>query len=124
MMVTVFKSLAEKSALNFTLSMFVWLLVCDEDPLLWRRVRCSMIMMVAESGARKWSEKNRLRVGCETENLPHIHFTLFCPMYGMAEKMLVITVAPQNDICPHGRTYPKKAEAINTIRITIPLAQV
>jgi len=21
----------------------------------------------------------------------------------------VITVAPQNDICPHGRTYPRKA---------------
>jgi hypothetical protein len=24
----------------------------------------------------------------------------------------VITVAPQKDICPHGRTYPKKAAAI------------
>lgn len=26
--------------------------------------------------------------------------------------MLVITVAPQNDICPHGRTYPRNAAAI------------
>jgi len=26
--------------------------------------------------------------------------------------MLVITVAPQNDIWPHGRTYPRKAAAI------------
>lgn len=63
-----------------------------------------MITTTAESGTRKWREKNRLRVGCETENLPHIHFTLLCPMYGMAEKMLVMTVAPQKDIWPHGRT--------------------
>lgn len=24
----------------------------------------------------------------------------------------MITVAPQNDICPHGRTYPRNAAAI------------
>lgn len=31
----------------------------------------------------------------------------------------MITVAPQNDICPHGRTYPKNAVAIIvSIRIT------
>lgn len=36
----------------------------------------------------------------------------------MAEKMLVITVAPQNDICPHGSTYPKNAAAmVMTIRM-------
>jgi hypothetical protein len=33
-------------------------------------------------------------------------------MYGTADNRLVITVAPQNDICPHGRTYPTKAVAI------------
>jgi len=26
----------------------------------------------------------------------------------MAETRLVMTVAPQKDICPHGNTYPKK----------------
>lgn len=83
-----------------------------------------MITTTAENGMRKWSEKNRLRVGWDTEKLPHIHFTLLWPMYGIAEKMLVMTVAPQNDICPHGSTYPKKADAINRTRIVIPLVQV
>lgn len=37
----------------------------------------------------------------------------------MADNKLVITVAPQNDICPHGRTYPRKAVPIvKNIRIT------
>jgi len=30
----------------------------------------------------------------------------------MAVKTPVITVAPQNDICPHGSTYPRNAVAI------------
>lgn len=34
--------------------------------------------------------------------------------------MLVITVAPQKDICPHGSTYPKKAAAIKRNKIPIP----
>jgi hypothetical protein len=33
---------------------------------------------------------------------------------------LVITVAPQKDICPHGRTYPKKAVAIRIKMIITP----
>ena len=28
--------------------------------------------------------------------------------------MLVMTVAPQKDICPHGKTYPRKAIAMTT----------
>jgi hypothetical protein len=36
----------------------------------------------------------------------------------------VITVAPQNLIWPHGRTYPIKAVAILTIKITTPIFQV
>jgi len=31
----------------------------------------------------------------------------------MAESKLVITVAPQNDICPQGKTYPKKSCGYN-----------
>lgn len=68
----------------------------------------------------KCREKNRIRVGCLTENPPHIHSTRVFPKYGIAEKMLVITVAPQNDICPHGRTYPRNAVAISATRIVIP----
>jgi hypothetical protein len=51
-------------------------------------------------------------VALSTENLPQIHSTKLDPMYGIAESKLVITVAPQNDICPHGRTYPIKAVAM------------
>jgi hypothetical protein len=36
----------------------------------------------------------------------------------------VITVAPQKDICPHGRTYPKNAAAIVNNKIIKPTIQV
>jgi len=42
----------------------------------------------------------------------------------MAERRFVITVAPQNDICPQGRTYPIKAVAIVTSRIVTPIIHV
>lgn len=45
-------------------------------------------------------------------------------MYGIADKRFVITVAPQNDICPHGRTYPMKAVAITVKSKIIPTFQV
>jgi hypothetical protein len=40
---------------------------------------------------------------------PHNHFAIFSPTPGIAEARLVITVAPQKLICPHGSTYPIKA---------------
>jgi hypothetical protein len=42
----------------------------------------------------------------------------------MAEKILVITVAPQKLICPQGRTYPVKAVAITRINIITPIFHV
>jgi hypothetical protein len=42
------------------------------------------------------------------------------PKIGIADRTPVITVAPQKDICPHGRTYPKKAVAITISRIKTP----
>jgi len=41
-------------------------------------------------------------------------------MIGIAEARFVITVAPQKDIWPHGKTYPKKAVPIVTNKIVIP----
>lgn len=38
----------------------------------------------------------------------------------MAVIILVITVAPQNDICPQGNTYPMKAAPIEISRINTP----
>jgi len=63
-------------------------------------------------GNRKWSEKNRFNVAFDTENPPQSHWTIDSPTIGIAEAKFVITVAPQNDICPQGSTYPKKAVAI------------
>jgi hypothetical protein len=42
----------------------------------------------------------------------------------MAENRFVITVAPQNLICPQGSTYPIKAVAIVKINNTTPMFQV
>ena len=36
----------------------------------------------------------------------------------------MMTVAPQNDICPHGRTYPTKAVAMSVRSKTTPVFQV
>jgi len=44
-------------------------------------------------------------------------------MYGTADSRLVITVAPQKDICPQGKTYPKKAVPIKIRIIETPDSQ-
>lgn len=51
--------------------------------------------------------KNRDRVAWLIENPPHNHSTKVWPKYGMADTRLVMTVAPQKDICPQGSTYPR-----------------
>jgi hypothetical protein len=63
-------------------------------------------------------------VALSTANPPQIHSTRDLPIYGIAENRLVITVAPQNLICPHGRTYPIKAVAIVKIKIRTPIFHV
>jgi predicted P-loop ATPase/GTPase len=69
---------------------------------------------------RKCKAKNRVSVALLIENPPHSHSTTEDPTYGIADNKLVITVAPQKDICPHGNTYPKNAVAIRINRIMIP----
>lgn len=59
-----------------------------------------------------------------TANPPQIQLTNMVPKYGMADNKLVITVAPQKDICPQGKTYPINAVAINVNKIIIPIIQV
>lgn len=61
---------------------------------LCRKVRWIIVKPAIRNGNRK----------CRAENTPQAHSTAVCPMYGKAEKRLVMTVEPQNDICPHGRT--------------------
>lgn len=76
------------------------------------------------NGRMKWKAKNRVRVALSTEKPPQIHSTRSVPIYGIAERRLVITVAPQKDIWPHGRTYPIKAVAITANNSMIPIFHV
>jgi len=103
-------------------------LVCEprglEDPVWCRNIKCSTATARIPKGSRKCREKNRVRVGCDTEKFPHIHSTNVFPRYGIAEKIFVITVAPQNDICPQGSTYPKNAVAMVSSNRIIPVPQV
>lgn len=117
-------SFVEKNGWKDSFSWLFFLPVGLEDPVSWREARCIMVMARITIGVRKCRLKNRVSVGCLTENPPHIHSTMVFPKYGMAEKMFVMTVAPQNDICPHGKTYPRNAVAISKIRIIIPDSHV
>jgi len=76
------------------------------------------------NGKIKCREKNRFKVALLIENPPQIHITIIFPIYGIVEIKFVITVAPQYDICPQGRTYPKKAVPIEIIKIVTPIIQV
>lgn len=82
-----------------------------------------MISPINTKGKKKCRAKNRLKVGFLTANPPHSQNTISSPKKGIAENKFVITVAPQNDICPQGKTYPKKAVAIKINRIEVPLIQ-
>jgi len=81
-------------------------------------------MAATIKGTIKWKVKKRVKVALSTANPPQSHKTRSGPKYGKAEKRLVITVAPQNLICPHGRTYPKKAAAITRISKRTPVIHV
>jgi hypothetical protein len=63
-------------------------------------------------------------VALSTANPPHIHSTRVFPIYGMAENRLVMTVAPQNLICPQGNTYPMNAVAIVKMNRITPIFHV
>ncbi|RTR25675.1 hypothetical protein EKG37_22560 [Robertmurraya yapensis] len=83
-----------------------------------------MLAPAITNGRRKWKAKNRVRVALSTEKPPQIHCTSVSPMYGKAERRLVMTVAPQNDICPQGSTYPTKAVIMVRSRRITPMFQV
>jgi len=64
------------------------------------------------NGTIKCKVKKRVRVALDTVKPPQTHATIVGPTKGIAESRLVMTVAPQNLICPQGNTYPTKATAI------------
>jgi hypothetical protein len=57
-----------------------------------------MVMAAMVNGRRKCRVKNRLNVALSTANPPHTHSTSILPIYGIAVRKFVITVAPQKDI--------------------------
>lgn len=75
-------------------------------------------------GRRKCNEKNRVSVALFRANPPQTHCTSSGPAIGIADRRLVITVAPQKDICPHGRTYPKNAVPIVKNKMITPTIHV
>lgn len=74
------------------------------DPVSCRNRRCTIARAAMMNGRIKWNAKKRVRVALSTEKPPQIHSTRLVPIYGIAESKLVITVAPQKDIWPHGST--------------------
>ena len=67
-----------------------------------------------------------MSVALSTANPPHTLWTISIPTYGIADSRSVITciVAPQNDICPRGSTYPMNVVAMVWNRITTPTDHV
>lgn len=74
------------------------------DPVSCNNIKWIITKAKIIKGIIKWNEKNRVNVALFKENPPQIHWTIFLPKYGMADRRFVITVAPQNDICPQGNT--------------------
>jgi len=117
-------SFTEKYGWNGLLSKFLSSPRGLEEPVSCRNNKWVALKAARIKGRRKCKVKNRVRVAFLTENPPHSQYTSSCPTKGTAEAKLVITVAPQKDICPQGRTYPKNAVPIKRNRITTPTNQV
>lgn len=115
-----FMSFTAKYGKNFILSAFVKIPKGFEEPVLCKKIRWIKTKAATKIGIIKWRERNRFKVGWETEKFPHNHWVISLPMYGIAVSILVITVAPQNDIWPQGSTYPMNAAPIVANKIITP----
>jgi len=113
-------SLKEKRGWKLIFSRLKGVELGFEDPEVCREIKWIMAKAVIIKGNKKCNEKNRFRVGFLTENPPHTHLTIVFPRIGTTERKFVITEVPQKDICPHGRTYPRKAVTIVARKIVIP----
>lgn len=91
------------------------------EPVKCRKNRCTTLIARITNGKIKCKAKNRVKAELPTANPPHSHKTISSPTYGIALKRFVITVAPQNLICPQGSTYPKKAVAIVSSKMVHPI---
>lgn len=76
------------------------------------------------NGSKKCRLKNRFKVGLSIEISPRNQVVILVPIKGIAVIKFVITEAPQKDIWPHGKTYPKKAVPIVIKYKITPIDQV
>jgi len=97
-------SLTKKRGENFTLSRWGVDPEGVEDPPSCNKIKCVITRITITKGNKKCKEKKRFSVGWDTEGPPQIQVTRSFPTIGMADKTPVITVAPQKDICPQGKT--------------------
>jgi hypothetical protein len=67
-------------------------------------------------------EKNRPKVASQIVYLAQTFIKTTSPL-GRTLNKFVITVAPHNDIFPHGNTYPRKAAPMVKINNKLPLFQ-
>lgn len=118
------KSLIIKYGLKGDLSKFLFKPRGLEEPEECKKNKWIALNALIIKGRRKWKEKNRVRVAFLTENPPHNQKTTSLPINGIAEARLVITVAPQKDIWPQGKTYPRKAVPITKNKRITPTTQV
>jgi len=78
--------------------------VGEEEPFSCSIIKCIIMTVIITKGIKKCREKKRFRVGWLIDGPPQIQIVISFPTDGIAERIPVITVAPQNDIWPHGRT--------------------
>lgn len=117
-------SFREKNGEKGILSIFIGREEGFEDPVRCNIIRWMKTNAVTTKGKIKWIEKNRFKVGLSTENPPHTHWTIVFPISGITDKKFVMTDVPQNDIWPHGSTYPTNAVIIRIRKIVIPVIHV
>lgn len=94
------------------------------DPVWCKNNRWIIVKAAIINGNKKWIIKNRFNVALSTAKPPHNHWTMGVPNSGIVERRLVITVAPQKDIWPHGNTYPINAVPIVINNRITPIVQV
>ena len=74
------------------------------EPKRCNATKCSITTPTITNGSTKCKLKNLFSSAWSTLKPPHSHVTNCSPTNGMALNKLVITVAPQKLICPHGKT--------------------
>ena len=95
-----------------------------DEPVSCKKRRWTPLNAAIKKGSRKCKEKKRVSVALPTANPPHSQKTISSPTMGTADAKFVITVAPQNDIWPQGKTYPKNAVPITANKIRTPTTHV